>query len=366
MEKGQRYDFIDQFRGFIGVLMLLGHSSYYLNAFWKQLNEFDPLFPSWGQFALRYAGYICAPGFLMMAGGMTWLSFHKRLKKGAHPWKAKWHLIQRGIFLIIIQITWVNSSWGGFQTFNPWHLGIISTIGFSMILLSLIVSWQWYYRLALALGILAIHPLLLNISFNPDNLPAKYLMEAFITSGSFNKYPIIPWFALSVLGSVMGTGWFELWKTHHKRVIMGLCIGLTAIGLAIVIRVLQGYGNIFSYSGFGSYSFFIDQKYPPSLFHNIWFFGIVVLGVTLFSMIGRVCPKCLSGFSIIGKVPLFFYAIHLAILGIFVKRIDLFYREGSILITLLGFAIMMVIMIPLSKWFYGVKLRSNNYFISMI
>ena len=71
-------------------------------------------------------------------------------------------------------------------------------------------------------------------------------------------------------------------------------------------------------------------------------------------------------FSIPGKVPLFFYVIHLAILGIFVKRFDLFYREGGVFASLIGFAVMLVIMLPLCKWFYGVKSRSRNYFIRMI
>ena len=297
---------------------------------------------------------------------MIWLSFTKNTKKGSTPWQAKWHLIQRGLFLIIIQITWVNSSWGGFQSFNPWHLGIISTIGFSMIFLTLIVSWNWQYRLSLALFILALHPILIIINYNHSISSFSYLMETLITSGSFNKYPVIPWFALALLGSVMATGWFQLWKTHSKRLIMGIGIGFIALCLAFIVRLFRGYGNILDFSSFGTYSFFLDQKYPPSLFHNLWFFGLVVLGVTLFMVLGKVFPKLLTIFSIPGKVPLFFYTIHLAILGIFIKRFDFFYREGSIYTTLIGFIIMLAIMLPLSKWFYGIKIKSNNFFIRMI
>jgi len=77
-----RFDFIDQFRGFVGILMLMGHSSYYFNSIWLHLDPLDPLFPDWAQFALRYAGYLCAPGFLMMNGAMVWWSFHRRIVKG--------------------------------------------------------------------------------------------------------------------------------------------------------------------------------------------------------------------------------------------------------------------------------------------
>lgn len=366
IKEKQRFDYIDQFRGLIGVLMLLGHSSYYLNSIWVNLDPFDPLFPSWGQFLIRYMGYLCAPGFLIMAGAMVWWSHKRRVSKGESDWKARWHLIQRGIFLVLIQMTWVNSSWGGFKNFDPWHLGIIACIGISMIFLTLIINAAWWVRLAIAIAVLLIHPLLLKITYNPDDTLAVVIMQTFIDAGDWNKYPVLPWFALSVLGSVMATGWIQIWKTDKKRILMGAGIAVTAFILAIIVRMARGFGNIDPFSDFMSYSFLIDQKYPPSLFMNLWFFGLVVTGVTLFIAIGKVAPKLLKVFSIPGKAPMFFYAVHLGIMGIFIKRMDFYYREGGILTALIGLAIMLAIMLPLCKWFYGVKSRSNNYFISMI
>ena len=73
-----RFSFIDQFRGLIGIMMALGHSSGFFNGAWKSLDMFDPLFSNWGQFALRYMGYLCAPGFLMMNGAVSWYSYKRR------------------------------------------------------------------------------------------------------------------------------------------------------------------------------------------------------------------------------------------------------------------------------------------------
>jgi len=345
--------------------MLVGHSSYYFNSIWKQLDPFNPIFPSWGQFALRYAGYLCAPGFLMMAGAMVWWSYQRRTRR-ASDWSVRWYLIQRGLFLIVAQMTWVNSSWGGFRTFNPWHLGIIACIGISMIFLVLIIRMRWQFRLAIALAILIIHPFLLNIQYNTENILERVIMQTFVDSGDFNKYPVLPWFALATLGSVMATGWLSIWKTDKKRMLMSLGIAATAFLLAIIIRMGRGYGNIIPFSEFGTWSFLLDQKYPPSLFMNLWFFASVVTGVSLFIAIGKIAPKLLVVFSIPGKVPLFFYAVHLAILGVFVKRIGLFYREGEVIASLIGVAVMLVIMLPICKWFFGVKRRSKNYFIQMI
>jgi uncharacterized membrane protein len=365
-EKKQRFQFIDQFRGLVGILMLLGHSSYYFNSIWKQLDPFDPLFASWEQFALRYLGYLCAPGFLMMNGAMVWWAYQRRISKGTQDWSARWHLIQRGLFLIIVQMIWVNSSWGGFSQFKPWHLGIIATIGISMILLTLIINTRWEVRLFIAIAIFFVYPFMLNISYDPENILSKVFMQTFIDAGEFNKYPVLPWFALAILGSVMANGWLQGWKTDKKRIYMSLGIAAAAILLAIIVRMDRGYGNIFPFSDFGTYSFFLDQKYPPSLFHNLWFFGIVVLGVTGAIAIGKVTPKILEVFTIVGKVPLFFYCVHIGILGIFAKRIGIYYREGDVISSLIGLAIMLIIMLPLSKWFAAVKRKSKNYFIRLI
>lgn len=346
--------------------MLLGHSSYFFNSIWLHLDPADPLLPNWEQFLLRYIGYICAPGFLMMNGAMVWWTYHSRISKGSTDWEARWHLIQRGLFLVLVQVSWVNSSWGGFSEFKPGHLGIIACIGLSMIILTLIVRMSWQIRLGIALAIFSVHPLLLKITYNPDIMWQQILMQTFIDSGDFNKYPVLPWFALATMGSVMATGWFELWKDNKKRILYGLSIGLISVLISVLIRMGNGYGNIFPFSDFGSYSFFLDQKYPPSLYHNLWFFGWVAAGVSVVIVLNNVIPKIIKVLGIVGRVPLFFYCVHLAILGIFSKRIDLFYRKGEITETLIGFAIMLVIMLPLAKWFGGVKQRSRNYIIKMI
>jgi uncharacterized membrane protein len=365
-EVKQRFDYIDQFRGFIGILMLLGHCSYYLNSVWKQLDPLDPLFPSWGQFALRYAGYLCAPGFLIMAGAMFWLSYTRSVEKGTTPRAARWYFVQRGLFLVAVQMVWVNASWGGFRTLNLWHLGIISTIGISMVFLTTLVSARWHYRLGVGIVLLLVHPFLLEIHYNPTSDWQLILMETLVTAGDFNKYPVIPWFALSLLGSVMAQGWFKLWKTNKERVHYGLGIAFFSIAIAITIRVFDGYGNIFPWSELGSISFFVDQKYPPSLFLQAFFFGLVVMGVTLFLVLNQIVPRLTRLFAIPGKVPMFFYAVHLAILGVFIKRLDFFYLEGGIPATFIGFAVMLALMLPLSNWFYKVKAKSTNFFIRMI
>ncbi len=346
--------------------MLIDHCSYYFNSIWKYLDPFDPLFASWGQMALRYISYLCAPGFLIINGAMVWWAYYKRTSRGIGIGEIRKHLIQRGLFLILLQMTWVNSSWSGFSSFQPWHLGIIACIGFSMIFQSLIVNLGWKIQLAIALIILLIHPLLLQIPYSENKSWAMILMQTFIDAGNFNKYPVLPWFALALLGSVMAHGWLRAWRSDKKRIIISSGIGLAVVLLAVVIRMNRGYGNIFPFSEFGSYSFFFDQKYPPSLFFSLWFFGCTLLIISLIIIINKFHPKLLLTFDITGKAALFFYCMHIAILGVFSKRIGLFYREGEVIASLIGVALMLIVMVPLSKWFYKVKRRSKNFIIRMI
>ena len=365
-EKKQRFDFIDQMRGLVVVFMLVDHASYYLDSIWRNLDPLDPLFSTWGQFFVRYIPYLCAPGFLIISGSMVLYAYRQRVAKGIPVWTIRWHLIQRGLFLIVLQLIWVNSAWGGFQSFQPGHFGIVASIGVSIIFLTMIVQFRWYIQLFIAIGILLIHPFLITIPYNPDITWQMVIMQTFIDAGTFNKYPVLPWFAQAILGAVMAQGWLYAWKTDKKRIYMGIGIGLLAIILSILVRMNRGYGNIFPFSDFGSFSFLFDQKYPPSLYHSLWFFGWVVLSVTAFIAMGKAGNKIFMIFTIPGRVALFFYAMHIAILGIFVKRIDFYYREGGILETSIGFVVVLAIMLPLCQWFYGVKRRSKNYFIRMI
>jgi len=364
---GRRFDYIDQFRGLVVILMLLDHASYYFNSVWDQIDPLNPLFDSWGQFALRYVSYLCAPGFLVMAGAMVWWSYRQKTAKGEKHWAVRWQLIQRGLFLVLLQVTWVNSSWGGFSEFKPGHLGIIACIGISMILLTLVVDFHWIVQTLIALFILAVHPFLLEIPYDPSVTDLKMmLMQTFIDAGEFNKYPVLPWFALALLGSAMAHGWLHSWKTDKQKIVWSVGIGLTAIVIAVLVRMGRGYGNIFPFSEIGSYSFFFDQKYPPSLYLSLWSFGWVLMFVSLFILLNRDIPKALWIFSIPGKTALFFYGMHIAIMGVFVKRMDFMYRDGGVAETLIAFVIMYAIMLPLCFWFSKVKSKSRNWLVRMI
>ena len=364
VKKKGRYNFIDEFRGLIGIMMALGHSNYYFNSAWLTLDPIDPFFDNTPQFLLRYMGYLCAPGFLMMNGAMVYYVFWRRLRNGESLGSVRWGFIQRGLFLIAVQLVWVNASWGGFTRLRLDHFGIIATIGTSMILLVWLAGWRWQYRALLALGLFLVHPFLLQIPYDHDAW-THYLMQFFVDAGDFNKYPLIPWFALAVVGSVMAHFWFEGWKDPDQRGRNSMITGLVLLAMAWILRFGHGFGNIFAWDTFFSYSFFLVQKYPPSLVHQFWFSGAVIFMVGLFSVIDARVP-ILKPLANVGRVPLFFYTVHIPLLAIFARRLGFFYHESAVLGSLIGWAALLLVMYPLALWFGGVKKRSKSWLIRMI
>jgi uncharacterized membrane protein len=407
----ERFHFIDQFRGLIVAMMGLDHASGYFNSVWKTMNMFDPFFNGFGQFAVRTMSYLCAPGFLILNGAVSWYSYSRRVAGGGNAWKARWHMISRGLFLVLVQMTWVNCAWVGFRRQNPlpwwavaviglfgaflalrmrralWirlvtaaallaaspiltsnlpHFGIIACIGLSMVLMGFLVGAPWGLRLFVGLAVLAVHPALLKIPYQEKVMWQQVLMQTFIDAGDWNKYPVLPWFALSALGSVMGVGWFRAWTTARRRIGLSFLIGGAAIAASTVVRELRGYGNLTLFDQFPHFSFFLDTKYPPGLSHLLWYFGAVCLTVGVIQWLGGISQKLVSWLGTYGRVALFFYGMHIAVLSVVADRLGVCYRQEEVMGTLVGWLALLAVMFPLCWWFGRLKARSTNLVIQMI
>jgi len=367
--KKLRFTFIDEFRGLIGIMMALGHAQYYMNSAWLSLNPLDPFFDNTPQFLIRYMGYLCAPGFLMMNGAMVYWAYTRRKKKGQSKNSIIGGFVQRGLFLVVVQWIWVNASWGGFNRLRLDHMGIIATIGLSMILVSLMVEWKWWKRALVAAACFLIHPLLLQIPYD-HNSWVHYPMQFFVDSGDFTKYPLIPWFALACVGSVMAHFWFTVWTNKRKpdeRAYKSMGVGLFLVLVAFSLRDWgSSYANIFPSEGWFTYSFFLVQKYPPSLCHQVWFSGAIIFMVGAFAWIDSRVPV-LRPLAVVGKVPLFFYCVHIPLLAIIFRRLEwLPYHQGGVGLSLLTWVGLLVVMYPLAIWFAKVKQRNKSWFIRMI
>ena len=87
--------------------------------------------------------------------------------------------------------------------------------------------------------------------------------------------------------------------------------------------------------------------------------------VGLFDWIGQRTP-ILKPFGIVGRVPLFFYCVHIPLLAIFTRRLGIYYHQGEVLASFVGLAGLLAVMIPLAIWFGKVKRTTTNHFIKLI
>jgi uncharacterized membrane protein len=127
-------------------------------------------------------------------------------------------------------------------------------------------------------------------------------------------YPILPWLGIMLLG--FSAGRVFVWPAEKQKKFFGRA-GLAAIGLFIVLRLVNVYGDPARWSGqknsvYTALSFMNVTKYPPSLL-----FGLATLGVLclILAMAAKTTGKPETAVSqvllVYGRVPLFYFIVHL-------------------------------------------------------
>jgi uncharacterized membrane protein len=123
-------------------------------------------------------------------------------------------------------------------------------------------------------------------------------------------YPVLPWLAIMLLGFCTGPV-FRWPAAAHKRFLART--GLAALGLFIVLRLVNVYGDPVPWSpqNNGVYTFlsFMNvTKYPPSLL-----FSLVTLGILLLILAAATSRETALSriLQVYGRVPLFYFVVHL-------------------------------------------------------
>tara|TARA_R110002050_G_scaffold3859_4_gene19887 strand:- start:1089 stop:1889 length:801 start_codon:yes stop_codon:yes gene_type:complete len=153
--------------------------------------------------------------------------------------------------------------------------------------------------------------------------------KSFIPLGDGNDigvfYPVLPWIGLMVLGYCFGEFYQKDFDVNVRKKWL-LRLGFGAIALFFVLRGINIYGDLVPWtlqdtSTKTILSFFNVTKYPPSLA-----FVLITMGPSLLFLYGieTVKNKLTDFFLVFGRVPFFFYFLHvlvihvLAIMGILI------------------------------------------------
>lgn len=304
-----RIDSIDLLRGLVLVLMVLDHARAYLSD--PSLDPLDPERASPALFLTRWITHFCAPAFLLLAGASA-----RRLAARLGESALSRFLLTRGLWLVFLELTVVYAAWTFALpgTGSP-ILGVIWAIGWSMVALAGLVRLPLAAIGAVGLAMIAGHNLLDGI--DPARLGAlaewwPILHGKGPTPMGKVVYPLVPWIGVMAVGYVVG-GVFDLDPRRRRSLLLGL--GFALLALFLLLRLANGYGDPRPWTPqptatLALLSFLDATKYPPSLAFLLMTLGPALIALALFE---RARPPLADRLATFGRVPLFFYVLHLVL-----------------------------------------------------
>lgn len=307
-----RLESIDMMRGFVMLLMALDHTrDYFSNALF---NPLDLSQTHAAYFLTRWITHLCAPTFIFLAGAGAFLSTHR---KSLTPRQLSAYLASRGLWLIILELTLVRFGW----TFN-WDYQyaiaqVIWALGWSMLALAALVFLPRWALAWFAVLLIAGHNAFDGIQADASRLSGWLwiflhepgTIEYLPGYSLFVPYPLVPWAGVMTAGYCLGPVFLE----HNRRTIL-FWLGLFCLALFLLLRLGNLYGDPHPWTPqkgglFSLFALINVEKYPPSLLYLLLTLGLMFIGLAQFE--GFKLQFIRQPLLIVGKVPLFFYLLHI-------------------------------------------------------
>jgi len=370
---------IDILRGLVMVLMALDH----VRDFFTDV-RFDPLDLSQTTAALfltRWITHFCAPTFVLLAGVSAYLTGRSctRAELSRFLWT-------RGLWLVVLEVTLMSLVW----TFNVRYdhglfLQVIWAIGVSMLVLAALVHLPMPQIAAFSLLIIGGHNLLDGIE--PQSFGAWAPLWSLLhvqepIPYGFVAYPLIPWIAVMSLGYCIGS-LFDLERERRRQWFVYL--GAGSLTLFVLLRATNVYGDPIDWTLQSTtvrtlLSFVDVHKYPPSLQYVLLTLGAALLSLAALESVRGKFAEVLRTF---GRVPLFFYVLHVALAHLAAGIVGLATGFGTALLSgdfmqvpqqwgfglpvvYLAWLLVIATLYPACRWFAAVKRRRDDWWLSYL
>jgi uncharacterized membrane protein len=308
----KRLNNIDFTRGLIMLIMAIDHTRDLLHITSLSQDPTNLTNTTPALFLTRWITHLCAPTFVFLSGTSVWLSMRNQGNLNS----SRRFLARRGLWLIILEFTIVNFGIWFDIHFRILMLQVIGAIGGGFVILSLLLKLPPKTIGIIGLVIVFGHNLIPPVSF--QNPALTFVWSIFFQPNFFQispnfsfliNYPIIPWLGIMLTGFACGQ-LFDLPDTRRKKLL--LQIGLAALGLFVILRFINIYGDPAPWKSqkdfvFTLLSFINVTKYPPSLLYTLVTLGISFLVLSFSDGVQNQFTKIVS---VYGKVPLFYYLIH--------------------------------------------------------
>ncbi|WP_293875224.1 heparan-alpha-glucosaminide N-acetyltransferase domain-containing protein [Flavobacterium sp.] len=311
-----RIQSIDLLKGLVMVIMALDHirDYFHYSAFF-----FDPADPAQSTlpiFFTRFFTHFCAPAFSFLAGLSAFMIGKRKSKSELSSF-----LFKRGLWLVFIEMTIVNFAWYFDVYFRSPGLLTIWSLGISMMVLATLVNLPRNFILGFSLLLIIGHNLLDTVHYNGNVLWAILHEFKFfkLTNGVkfLVAYPIIPWIAVMALGYYFGAFYDKAFDAEKRRKLLNT-IGIVALIAFVILRLSNVYGDSNLFKDYGSLSkdlisFLNPSKYPPSLDYLLMTLGVAFL---FLANAEKLRGKVVNFFCVFGRVPFFYYIIHLYLIHV--------------------------------------------------
>ena len=343
-------------------------------------------------FFTRWVTHLCAPTFFLVTGTGSYLALRRRSTSELARF-----LWTRGLWLIFLDAVVVRCLGLQFNfDYRVTVLNVLWALGWSMIALSALVRLRPKVVTIFGAILIAGHNLVDGVqpaSLGPlAGLWTMLHSPGFLFPGPEHTvlmgYPLIPWIGVTAVG--FGLGSVYDWTAARRQRVL-LRTGLALIAGFVVLRALNVYGDPVPWttqpSGvFTALSFLNTMKYPPSLA-----FLLMTLGPALcfLALLDRGTPRLLRPALIFGRVPLFYFLVHLTLIHAAAVAVCLF-RYGDahwmfesnrldqypftqppdwafgLPVVYLVWLLVVLAMFPLCVWFAGVKQRGRSPWLSYL
>jgi uncharacterized membrane protein len=398
---GGRVVSLDIMRGLVMVIMALDHT----RDFFTNL-RFEPESLAQTYYALfftRWITHFCTPLFFFLAG--TGAYFYGRRRTPQALTRFLW---TRGLWLIFLEFTVVGTAWTFVFPFG--FFGVIWALGACMVLMAAIVRMPLRWVAAFA-GIMILgHDLLDPIRPQQFGSLAWLWTILHVKGGvllpfhvqKFVLFQLIPWVGVMAAGYAFGLV-YSLEKERRRKLIAQIGLALTVA--FIVLRLTNLYGN--PPVGLGGVSqgpwhiqptvektvilFFDVEKYPASLQ-----FLLMTLGPSLLLLAwldkkldqkdgSQSISPLLSPLLTFGRVPMFFYILHLYLIHSLAVLVAVLSHQPSAwllhggfmfgapdgwgynlpFVYLMWITVVVILYFP-CRWYEGVKQRRKDWWLSYI
>jgi len=381
--KRARLESIDVVRGVVMILMAIDHSRDFFGN--SGLNPTNPATTTIPLFFTRWITHFCAPTFFFLTGTGSFLARRRKSTSELSQF-----LLTRGLWLIFLELVVVRGF--GWQFNFDYHLTpliVLWALGWSMIVLSALVYLPPKWVATFGIVMIATHNLLDSVPWRNWFWSILHVPNVLIATPRFfvfEAYPLIPWVGVAAAG--YGLGQAYSWSVERRKTFL-LRLGFALTAAFFLLRMINIYGDPQPWStqkssAFTALSFLSTTKYPPSLLFLLMTLGPAML---FLGTMENGIPRWLRPAVTFGRVPMFYYLLHIPLIHLLAIAVC-YARYGhvywmfessniasfpitpppgwgySLTVVYLVWAVVVLALYPLCRWFAGVRQRRGDWWLS--